>query len=294
MRTYTVVFFDWDGTAVTSRRAPADAAADAMAPLLAAGVKLVIISGTSLKNIDHGKLAQRFPPEHRANLYLGLDRGANNYGFDGQGALTRLPDFQPGREELLSLHLACYMFHMKLLREYGLNTDIVFCRDNYCKIDIGADISRGDNLFFSGGELEQVNSNLRKHGYAGGVRGLLRMAEDCGREQGLTLKATTDAKFIELGFTTKSDNVDVLLSHLEAGGVSASDCCFWGDEYLKMDDGIYGSDSFMITDRTRDCDFFDVSDVPGERPAQVRRLGGGVERFLRFLREQAEKLSGPA
>jgi hypothetical protein len=44
----------------------------------------------------------------------------------------------------------------------------------------------------------------------------------------------------------------------------------------------------MITEKTHSCDFFDVSDVDGERPAQVKRLGGGVERFLDFLREQAE------
>jgi len=60
-----------------------------------------------------------------------------------------------------------------------------------------------------------------------------------------------------------------------------------GDEYLEMDDGIYGSDSLMITEKTKDFDFFDVSDADGKRPPQVRRLGGGVEKFMSFLREQS-------
>ena len=287
MRKYEVIFFDWDGTAVLSRKAPADAVALAMAPLLAAGVKLVIISGTSIGNIDGGNLAQRFKPEHRANLYFGLDRGANNYGFDMSGNIVAIPGVVAGRENVLALHRVCFDFHMELLIEYGLNTDIVFCRDDYCKIDVGANISRGDNQFFSGGELEQVNMNLASHGYSEGVRGLITLAESLGRKRGLVLKVTTDAKYIELGFGTKSDNVDAILSHLETDTRGAPDCCFWGDEYLEMGDGIYGSDSFMITEKTKDYDFFDVSDADGKRPSQVRRLGGGVERFLSFLREQA-------
>jgi hypothetical protein len=259
-----------------------------MAPLLARGVKLVIISGTSLKNIDGGRLAERFPPAHRQHLYLGLDRGANNYGYQEAGELCALSGAQPTREELLALHRACFDLHVKLLETHGFNTDIVFCRDNYCKIDVGADIRRDEALYYSSGELERVNASLLAHGYAEGVRGLMGLAEDLGRKQGLTIKATTDAKFIELGFTTKSDNVDTLLTRLEAQGIAASDCCFWGDEYLKMGEGIYGSDSFMITEKTVGCDFFDVSDVPGQRPPQVQCLGGGVERFLDFLREQAD------
>lgn len=288
MRKYKVIFFDWDGTAVTSRRAPADAAAAAMAPLLAGGTKLVIVSGTSLKNLDGGKLAERFLPEHRTNLFFGLDRGANNYGFDQSGGLVRLTGTEEnaGKRDIPALHRASFAFHMKLLLDYGLNTDLVFCRDQYCKIDIGTGISRGDSLFFTGEELEQVNTGLKEHGYEGGLLGLMKLAEELGRDQGLALMATTDAKYIELGFTTKSDNVNAILSQLEKEGIQASDCCFWGDEYLKMDEGIFGSDSFMITEKTKGCDFFDVSQVSGERPKEVQHLGGGVERFLDFLREQ--------
>ena len=42
---YKAIFFDWDGTAVTSRTAPVEDAVVAMKPLLQQGTKLVIVSG---------------------------------------------------------------------------------------------------------------------------------------------------------------------------------------------------------------------------------------------------------
>ena len=45
LKQYKAVFFDWDGTAVTSRTAPAEAAVSAMRPLLEKGVKLAIVAG---------------------------------------------------------------------------------------------------------------------------------------------------------------------------------------------------------------------------------------------------------
>ncbi len=55
LKQYKAVFFDWDGTAVTSRTAPAEAAVSAMRPLLEKGVKLAIVSGTTLENIAGGR-----------------------------------------------------------------------------------------------------------------------------------------------------------------------------------------------------------------------------------------------
>ena len=37
------------------------------------------------------------------------------------------------------------------------------------------------------------------------------------------------------------------------------DCSFWGDEYVGIEEGLYGSDSFMLTEKTKNGDFFDVS-----------------------------------
>ena len=39
LKKYKAIFFDWDGTAVMSRRAPVDQAVAAMRPLLQKGIK---------------------------------------------------------------------------------------------------------------------------------------------------------------------------------------------------------------------------------------------------------------
>ena len=72
-------------------------------------------------------------------------------------------------------------------------------------------------------------------------------------------------------------------------GIRPEDCAFFGDEYVGIEPGIYGSDSFMRTELTKAGDFFDVSEVEGERPEGVKVVGGGVQTFLTFLKEQGEK-----
>ena len=52
-------------------------------------------------------------------------------------------------------------------------------------------------------------------------------------------------------------------------------------------EGIYGRDSFMITEKTKDGDFYEGADTEGERPVQVKRVGGGVESLIRFLEDQS-------
>ena len=108
------------------------------------------------------------------------------------------------------------------------------------------------------------------------------MAESFGTSE-MPLRATTDAKYLEVGPTGKSDNVDALFARF---GFAAEDCCFWGDEFIGVTDSIFGSDAGMLTQTTQNGDFYDVSDLEGVRPGQVKQLGGGIQTFLNFLREQ--------
>ena len=85
MKHYKAIFFDWDGTAVLSRKAPVEDAVNAMRPLLDKGVKLCIVSGTTYEKIAGGKLHSYFTPKQLENLYLGLGRGAFDYGYNTAG-----------------------------------------------------------------------------------------------------------------------------------------------------------------------------------------------------------------
>lgn len=287
MKKYQAIFFDWDGTAVTSRKAPVDDVLGPMKKLLQKGVKLAIISGTTMENIKEGRLHQYFTKEERKNLFFGLGRGAYNYTFEEEGEPVIFQNMVPDREALLRIHDVCYGIHRELLAQYGLHTDIVFSRPNYCKIDLMVENHRGEALFLQEGEKERLLELLEAHGFQGGLLGLTELAEKMGKEAGVDVTATTDAKYLEVGVSSKSDNVNVLLAHFEERfGISASQCAFWGDEYVGFGNGVYGSDSFMITPMSAAGDFFDVSETSGERPDGVVRVGGGVKRFLRFLKEQ--------
>ena len=281
MKQYKAIFFDWDGTAVLSRKAPVEDAVNAMRPLLEKGVKLAIISGTTYENIAGGKLESYFTPKQLQNLYLGLGRGAYDYGFDEEGKPVVLKNRVPDAKGILAIHDACYRIHRVLLEQYGMNTDIVFSRPNYCKIDLMPDNNRGDNLFLQEGEAAKLQRILSSHG-VDSIETLIKMAESFGTKE-MPLPATTDAKYLEVGPTGKSDNANALF---ERFGFDAEDCCFWGDEFIGVTDSIFGSDAGMLTEKTCKGDFFDVSNLEGVRPQQVKQLGGGIQTFLDFLREQ--------
>ena len=281
MKQYKAIFFDWDGTAVLSRKAPVEDAVNAMRPLLEKGVKLAIISGTTYENIAGGKLESYFTPKQLQNLYLGLGRGAYDYGFDAEGKPVILANRVPDGAGILAIHDACYKIHRVLLEQYGMNTDIVFSRPNYCKIDMMPDNNRGDNLFLQEGEAAKLQRILTSHGIES-IETLIKMAESFGTEA-MPLRATTDAKYLEVGPTGKSDNTNALFDRF---GFEAEDCCFWGDEFIGVTDSIFGSDAGMLTEKTQSGDFFDVSNLEGVRPQQVKQEGGGIKTFLDFLSAQ--------
>ena len=104
---YKAIFFDWDGTAVTSRTAPVEDAVVAMKPLLQQGTKLVIVSGTTYDKIAGGKFHTYFTEEEQKNLFFGLGRGAYNYHItDGRPEI--FASMIPDQEGLLKIHDICY------------------------------------------------------------------------------------------------------------------------------------------------------------------------------------------
>lgn len=284
---YKAIFFDWDGTAVMSRKAPVTDAVAAMKPLLEKGVKLAIISGTTYENIAGGAIENYFTPKQLDNLYLGLGRGAYNYGFK-EGKPYVFSHMIPEKESLGIIHRICFEIHLELKLKYDFDTDIVFSRPNYCKIDLMVDNNRGDNLFMQENELDMLKEKLKAHGINGGLQALMDLSIEIAKKYDVEVAPTCDAKYLEVGISSKSDNANTIFAKLceENPKLEAKDCSFWGDEYVGIEAGIFGSDSFMYTEATKEGDFFDVSNVTGERPEKVKVLGGGVDTFLKFLMEQ--------
>lgn len=283
MKKYKAIFFDWDGTAVMSRKAPVEEAVTAIRPLLEQGVKLVIVSGTTIDNIAGGKIEDYFTEKQLEHLYLGLGRGAYNYAFQN-GKPYIFEDMIPDRKLLADIHRICFDIHMELKETYDFDTDIVFSRPNYCKIDLMVYNLRGDNLFMQENELDMLKASLKEHGINGGLQELIDLSRRIGERYGVQTAPTCDAKYLEVGISSKSDNVNTIFRKLQAEiGLKPEECSFWGDEFVGIEEGIFGSDSFMRTELTEKGDFFDVSEVPGIRPAGIEKVGGGVGRFLSFL-----------
>jgi hypothetical protein len=46
-------------------------------------------------------------------------------------------------------------------------------------------------------------------------------------------------------------------------GIKPEDSAFWGEEYVGGGNGLFGSDSFMVTEKSKAGDFFDVSETKG-------------------------------
>lgn len=289
MKKYRAIFFDWDGTAVSSRSVPADKAIAAMKPLLKQGIKLVIVSGTTIENIAGGHIESFFTPDELQNLYLGLGRGAYNYAFDEEGKPFIFENEIPEKQTLLDIHKICFDIHMELLDRYDFATDVVFSRPNYCKIDLMVYNQRGDNLYLQASELDMLKESLEAHNIHGGLKNLIELSMEVSKSYGINTAATCDAKYLEVGISSKSDNVDTILKKIcNDSDISPEECAYWGDEYVGIEAGIFGSDSYMITEQTAAGDFFDVSEVEGERPAGVEIIGGGVNQFITFLLEQGK------
>ena len=110
----------------------------------------------------------------------------------------------PDQEGLLKIHDICYAIHVKLLWEYGLKTDIVFSRPNYCKIDLMVENDRGDQLFMQGDEVEHLRQILKQHGIESGLKELIGIAEQTGEKFGQRVSATCDAKYLEVGIPARA------------------------------------------------------------------------------------------
>ena len=148
---------------------------------------------------------------------------------------------------------------------------------------------RGDQLFMQEDEMSRVKNILSEHGINSGLKQMVSISEEIGERFGTKVSATCDAKYLEVGISCKSDNVNTILSKFESEGIKAEECSYWGDEYVGIEDGLFGSDSFMKTEKTKNGDFYDVSSLEGSRPENVEVLGGGVSTFVNFLIEQGKR-----
>lgn len=280
-RRFEAAVFDWDGTAVPDREAPAGPLRRVIERLCERGFDVGVVSGTHVDNVD-GQLLAR--PTGPGCLYLCLNRGSEVFavGPDGPRLLHRRVA-SPEEEAALT---AAAELTVERLAVKGLHAEIVARRLNRRKIDLisepeWADPSKGRIAEL----LEAVETRLRRCGIAD-LSEIVEVARTAATEAGLAdARVTSDAKHVEIGLTDKSDSARWLLERLWRRGIGPRGVLIAGDELGPLG-GVPGSDSLMLVPEASRAVVVSVGVEPLGVPDGVLALGGGPGRFLGLLEDQ--------
>ena len=283
-RRFEAVVFDWDGTAVPDRAAPADELRGLVEELCTRGLNLIVITGTHVGNVD-GQLQAR--PSGPGRLYFCVNRGSEVFQADEDG-LRLVERREATTEENAALDAAAEATVTELARR-GIAAEIVSQRLNRRKIDLIPEPEWEDPPKARITELlEAVESRLRSSGLAG-LRDAVEIAVDAARNAGLAdPRVTSDAKHVEIGLTDKSDSSRWAFACLAARGIGASLVLVAGDEFGPLG-GLIGSDSFLLVPEAERATALSVGAEPSGTPAAVLHLLGGPPVFVRILRDQLER-----
>lgn len=292
-RPFQLIVFDWDGTAVTDRRADGTILRERLVALLEARFVLVIVTGTHIGHITRQlQIAGHMLPERR--LYAATNRGSEIYGFDAQGHPERLMVRLATPFENERLDAIAKDIRQQIGDRTGLEISIVFDRMNRRKIDlIPLEAWRDPPKAAIGKLIDAVQQRFRAAGVADGLAWAMELARASAAKGGLPdARITSDAKHIEVGLTDKGDAMGWVSEHLlPALGLSADDMLVAGDEFGVVA-GMQGSDSQLMTPQVNDATFITVGPEPGRLPAKVLHLGGGPDRFLELLAAQTTSVVG--
>jgi trehalose/maltose hydrolase-like predicted phosphorylase len=280
-RRVEAIVFDWDGTAVVDRTSDASSIRRLVERLCALGMDLAVVSGTNVDNVD-GQLNAR--PAGPGRLFICANRGSEVFVVDPRGVrLVFRRTASLDEEAALDAAAAATIGH---LRGLGLAAEVVSGRLNRRKIDLIPDPAWADPPKSRiDGLLVAVDGRLRASGMTG-LSDVVTLAREAAREAGLaSARITSDAKYVEIGLTNKSDSVRWMLSELWRRGIGPGAVLIAGDEMGPLA-GVPGSDSFMLIPEAERSTAISVGVEPGGVPSRVEHIGGGPEAFRYLLNDQ--------
>lgn len=283
-RPFQIIAFDWDGTAVVDRSEDASAVRDRLESLLRVGVRIVVVSGTNLNNIDQ-QLAASITGPHKSRLFLCTNRGSEVYGFDAASRPVARYRRVATAEEDRALSIAADSLRDRLLARSGLEVRVIYDRLNRRKIDLIPLAEWSDPPKSEIGALRRATeSRLHHASLSGGLAEVVAMARQAAFASGLTAaRITSDAKHIEIGLTDKSDSMSWIMRELaQPNGVPARDVLVGGDEFGPVA-ACPGSDSLMMVPAASGAVFLSVGPEPYGLPPGVLHLPGGPARFREVL-----------
>ena len=216
-RRFEAIVFDWDGTAVPDRGADATRIRALVEQACAAGIELVVVSGTDVGNVD-SQLAAR--PAGPGGLVLALNRGSEVFRVDRDGPQLVCRRTASAEEDAALSRAA--QLTVERLAVRGLVARIVSERLNRRKIDLIPEPGWENPAKARIGELlATVQARLAAAGIAG-LTEAVEIARGAATDAGLAdPRVTSDAKHVEIGLT---DTVRFgPLDHAASCGAVASD-----------------------------------------------------------------------
>lgn len=283
-RRFEAAAFDWDGTAVTDRKADAGELRELFAKLLEAGFDLAVITGTHIGNVD-GQLGLR--PHGPGRIIVGCNRGSEVYELGSVGpVLLERRVASAAEDEMLdrAAELA-----VERLGAKGLTVSVISDRLNRRKIDL---IPLPEWADPPKAQLPKLLAAVEARLAAAGIDGLpeaVELVRTCGLEVGLPdPRVTSDAKHAEIGLTDKTHSASYVISWLARRGVRPEQVLIGGDEFGPLGN-CPGSDSLMLVPEAAGAVCFSVGPEPEGTPAGVLDLGGGPELFVDILADQLKR-----
>ncbi len=283
-RTFDAVVFDWDGTAVPDRHAPARAIRRRVESLCARSVHVAVVSGTHVGNID-GQLRAR--PDGPGRLFLALNRGSELYAVDARG--PRLVWRRTAtRRETAALDAAASLVVAQLQR-CGLRSAVVSTRLNRRKIDLIPEPEWADPPKARIAELLTAVTDRLHRAHMPDLSAVVALAQRAGKAAGLDdPRVTSDVKHVEIGLTDKSDSMRMLRQRLTEAGIGPGLTLVVGDEFGELG-GVPGSDSYLLSPGLSRATVVSVGVEPTGPPTGVRHLPGGPRVFRALLDEQLRR-----
>jgi trehalose/maltose hydrolase-like predicted phosphorylase len=266
---------------VPDRTADAARVRSLVEALCAAGLDVVVITGTHVGNVD-GQLRAR--PAGPGRLIFCVNRGSEVFECDHQGPhllerrlATPAEDAQLDRAAALTV---------ERLGAHGLETAIVAQRLNRRKIDLIPTAEWADP---PKAIISQLVAAVQNRLHAAGIASIadtVAIARAAASAAGIPdARISSDAKHVEIGLTDKADAARWAFADLWAHGIGAGDVLIAGDEFGMLG-GIVGSDSLMLVAEADGSIAVTVGAEPFGPPARVIALPGGPEAILAVLGDQ--------
>jgi len=284
--TFEAIVFDWDGTAVPDRQADASNVRERIEEICAAGVHVIVVTGTHVGNVD-GQLRAR--PHGRGQLYLCCNRGSEVFAVTSEGpelVFRRTASVAEDR----SLDLAAEVT-VKRLRERGVEAEVVSERFNRRRIDLIPVPAWADPKKAEIGALGKAVAGRLVSAGMSGLAEVVELAADVSRGVGLAdPRITSDVKHVEIGLTDKSDSARWAAQWLAQRGINGGLVLIGGDEFGPIG-GVAGSDSMMMVEEFARGVVVSFGVEPEGVPAGVVHRGSGPDGFLELLDGQLARRS---